>query len=289
VLKDSDSDIQSLVALTLGDMGDTRAIEPLIAVLKDRNSDVRQAAAKALEGLGWEPPDEEHKGWYLVGKLDWEGCVLLGGSAVKPLIAILKDDNEDVRLRAAEALGKLGDARAITPLVTALLDHIDRDEGMQSEVVAALDQLGTQLDNTAILVQAMEPLIAAFWGNDYNMRQRAVQVLGMLDTRVVEPLIAALSDNVESLMSALEDSDSDVRSVAVLALGRSGNPRAIELLIPSLQDNDEDVRLLVAWVLGKSGDSRAIEPLITILEDSDEDVRETATEALEEMGWKPPD
>ena len=42
------------------------------------------------------------------------------GRAVEPLIAALKDGDEGVRREAAEALGRLGDARAVEPLVAAL-------------------------------------------------------------------------------------------------------------------------------------------------------------------------
>jgi len=35
----------------------------------------------------------------------------------------LKDENSDVREKAAEALGKIGDARAVEPLIQALMDE----------------------------------------------------------------------------------------------------------------------------------------------------------------------
>ena len=37
--------------------------------------------------------------------------------AVEPLIAALQDDVENVRQAAAEALGQLGDERAVEPLI----------------------------------------------------------------------------------------------------------------------------------------------------------------------------
>ncbi|MGD0078568.1 MAG: HEAT repeat domain-containing protein [Sedimentisphaerales bacterium] len=84
-------------AESLGELGDGRAVEPLIACLKDQDSYVRQRSAVALGKLG-------------------------DAKAVGPLIACLKDENVDVRRSATEVLGKLGDERAVEPLKTALPD-----------------------------------------------------------------------------------------------------------------------------------------------------------------------
>ena len=64
----------------LGQLGDVRAVEPLIACLKDQDKDIRAIAADAL------------------GELE-------DARAVEPLIACLKDQNSDVRYSAADALG----------------------------------------------------------------------------------------------------------------------------------------------------------------------------------------
>ena len=39
---------------------------------------------------------------------------------MEPLIAALKDENPGVRTEAAKALGEIGDARAVQPLIEAL-------------------------------------------------------------------------------------------------------------------------------------------------------------------------
>jgi HEAT repeat protein len=50
-LKDKDSDVRKAAAEALGKIGDPRAVEPLIAALKDAEWHVRKAAAKALVSL----------------------------------------------------------------------------------------------------------------------------------------------------------------------------------------------------------------------------------------------
>ncbi|MDP6380206.1 MAG: M56 family metallopeptidase, partial [Phycisphaerae bacterium] len=56
-------------------------------------------------------------------------------AAVEPLIAALKDGDANVRLRAADALGKIQDARAIEPLTAALEDE---DPSVRAVVAHAL-------------------------------------------------------------------------------------------------------------------------------------------------------
>jgi len=98
----------------LGELGDKRAVEPLIKALKDPDWIVRCDVAIALGALG----DE---------------C------AVEPLIYALKDPSEFVRKDAAVALRKLGDERAVEPLIKALKDF---DKEMQWRAAEALGKIG---------------------------------------------------------------------------------------------------------------------------------------------------
>lgn len=81
-----DSDIRSKAAVALGDLGDRRAVEPLIQALNDEDEEVRWEAADAL------------------GKIRDE-------RAVDPLIRALNDEHEDVRSSAAEALNEIDGER----------------------------------------------------------------------------------------------------------------------------------------------------------------------------------
>lgn len=57
---------------------------------------------------------------------------------VKELIRALQHEQKDVRKEAAEALGKIGDARAVEPLIQALKDN---DEEVRQKAAAALIKL----------------------------------------------------------------------------------------------------------------------------------------------------
>jgi HEAT repeat protein len=101
ILKDSkDKFARWEAAEALGEIGDKRAVDPLIEALNDKKPLIRWKAAEALGEI----KDKR---------------------AVDPLIEALKGEDEDwcVRKTAAEALGKIGDKRAVEPLIEALKDE----------------------------------------------------------------------------------------------------------------------------------------------------------------------
>ncbi|MEK6678529.1 MAG: HEAT repeat domain-containing protein [Nitrospirota bacterium] len=83
------------------------------------------------------------------------------------------------------------------------------------------------------------------------------------------------------LIDMLKDKNEDVRVNVAIALGKIGDPRAVEPLIIVLKDEDEDVRFSSALALGNIKDPRAVEPLIVALNKKEEEVlRRSAAEAL---------
>lgn len=132
--------IRSGAVVALGEIGDARAIEPLITLLNLDYLSVRLVAAEAL-GNFRDP------------------------RTVGPLIAALKDPESAVRRRAAEALGKIGDARAVKPLIAALKDWI---EDVRKEAAKALGKIGAP---------AVKSLIAALKDRNILVREGAVDAL----------------------------------------------------------------------------------------------------------------
>jgi HEAT repeat protein len=57
--------------------------------------------------------------------------------AVEPLIHVLKDKDEDVRMNAADALGTIGDKMAVKPLLNALKEE-DHYFEVQESIAKAL-------------------------------------------------------------------------------------------------------------------------------------------------------
>ncbi|RKY36993.1 MAG: hypothetical protein DRP72_03565, partial [Candidatus Omnitrophota bacterium] len=133
-LKSEDSYVREQAAIALGEIGDKRAIEPLINTLKDRNSDVRKYAAIALGKIG----DKK---------------------AVEPLINALEDKSWGVCKHAIIALGKIGDKKAIELLINVLrTDWIVREQAAIALV--------------KISQPAIEPLINALKDKNPGVRKQ---------------------------------------------------------------------------------------------------------------------
>ena len=98
----------------LGDIGDVRAVEPLIKALRTMCVDVRSKTALALAKIG-------------------------DARAIEPLIEALKDGSFEVRLRASQSLGRIGDSRAVLPLIQ--VRDRDHDAHVRGAARDALDVL----------------------------------------------------------------------------------------------------------------------------------------------------
>jgi len=204
------------------------------------------------------------------------------------ILESLGDKDSRVREAAANALGRMGDRRAVDPLVNALGDPLD---GVRDAAAVALKNLNEPLGERIYESlkgskkaweelarkndpRAVVPLVKALGAWDMTVRANAAWTLRKLgDPRAVEPLIKALGDRSPI-----------VRGAAASALSEVGDRRAVDPMVISLGDTDETVREAAAWTLGKLKDPRAVEPLILALKDWFFKVRETAAYTLGELG-----
>jgi len=211
----------------LGQIGDARAVEPLIGLLDDgwcRPFALRALCAiddpRALDAViaAFDDGGESAFGW------DHAAVELsrLGPAAVEPLIGALGHDAPAIRLGAVRALGQIGDARAVAPLIAVLA--ADEDEEVRSAAASALGWIGD--------ARAIGPLSEALGDPSAEIRRNAVLGLGALDD---EQAIAPLAD-------ALENEDREVRTAAVLQLARQDAPGTAERLLPLLADGDDEIR-----------------------------------------------
>jgi len=251
------------LAYTLGEMGDPRAVEPLIAILQDRAEDqkARHSAAEALRKIG-DPRALAPLNAVLqdrAGEPELRQCAAkalgrFGPPAVDALVPVLQDQAEspEVRQEAARALGNLG-APAVDGLIAVL-----PDAALGREAVYALVRIGD--------TRAVEPLLALHLGT----RDAGVLALGRFrDPRARGPLIAALADE-----------DADYAKDAALALGAMSDPRAVEPLVAALELRQPSYFFTeaVARALGQIGGQRALEALLALFQN--EDHRAHAVEAL---------
>lgn len=156
-LADPDAGVRARAARILGENREPQAIGALTSLLMDDpDMRVRQQAALALGRIG----------------------------AVDPLVDGLQAPDMQVRLLITQALGSIGDPRAIKPLITALRDtHAE----VRSQAAFALTKIGAP---------AVEPLLLTLRHADPVARWSAARVLGSLgDPRAVPALERLLDDD----------------------------------------------------------------------------------------------
>jgi HEAT repeat protein len=86
--------------------------------------------------------------------------------------------------------------------------------------------------------------------------------------------------SISDLITALQKDSAHDRQRAAIAMGSSGDPRAVDPLIEALNDADDFVRSFAATSLGNIGDPKAVDPLIKALNDRHLLVRRSAAKAL---------
>ena len=91
--------------------------------------------------------------------------------------------------------------------------------------------------------------------------------------------------NINELVRQLRDSNPDVRSGAVEALAKAGNPETVAPLITALQDEFESVRGRAFQGLKEIG-SPTVPLLIVALENPDPQVRRKASCVLDNIGYE---
>jgi HEAT repeat protein len=289
VLKDDDYITRMCAADALGRIGDRRAVEPLIAALrnKDEHPGVRASAIEALGKIADEraivpliailrienpfPEDGDcGTGASVFLTTARDALVEIGRAAAEPLIEELKTGPKCSRYRAAEILGYICDERVVEPLFEALKDEAEIVGNSSADALYHLAFNGLK----DIEVQ----IIRAFQDGSGTVRQRLVRHTGELtDRRAVTPLIDALSDQ-----------DSDVRANAARALGEIGDNKASDSLIKALKDEHCLVRVYSAEALGNLKEEKAVEHLIQALKDKDLNVVNCASESLGIIGSDKP-
>jgi HEAT repeat protein len=107
-----DHNVRFEAASALGDIGDSRCVEPLIESLNDRPR-IKEVAIRSLGQIG-DP------------------------QAIPPLVNALEDQSWEIRSMAAKSLGNIGDARAAEALINTLEGE---NETVRWYVIQALESI----------------------------------------------------------------------------------------------------------------------------------------------------
>lgn len=217
LLKDSDINIRREAIKALGTIGDSRAVTPLLIVFKDNYSSTKKAAAKALGQIG-------------------------DSRAIDPLLAILTDNgqDQDVREEAAEALGKIGN-KAVEPLITELKND---DQLSQSLIAKALGITGDK--------RAAEPLVEVLKKNDNT--KTISEALVQIGDDAIEPMIAELS--AMDMETGFNEKWRSAMEKTLANLGEHARDKLLEVAasqVVMLNDEDESNQIKAARILDNLG------------------------------------
>jgi HEAT repeat protein len=263
----------------------------LWALQQPDSSELRQAAAKALAGIG---PEAKVAVAALVARMhDDEQNVRLEAmkslraigpqarEAIPALIAVLKDPNVDLQRMAAMTLGSIGrDADSIAALTAMLKEDQEGNADLRVAAAYAMAAMGPPA-KTAIptLIEALHDRIAA-------VRAAAVHAITSLACAGESVDVRAA---VPHLLQWLDDSDLNVRRQALSALLAIGmeTEKAATRLKSGLRSQEVPERRWAAEALGQiSSAARAsvAELIAAVNHDPDDLVRQLALKALAGTG-----
>ncbi len=330
LLKDTDKTARAQALETLKHIGGKNAdtLAALVVGLKDGDVNVRKGTIAALSdvggagvtpGLGPRPDvvnailaimkteaDARGPGGDVLSKPRFlaEGA---GAISVPALIGYLSDKDDGVRSGGADALGKIGDARGITPLV-ALMRNPATKPDLRRIALGAIALIADPSGEPALTEALSDP------NTDNEARAQAARGLGRIatptavaalvklldddDLKLRSASVAALtragqSDSVRARQSVLDDLTAALRDPrpalrlgACQALAALHAPDANAALIQTLQSNQDraDVRAAAAMALGFPDNQMAVPALLAALNDPDGGVGVAAQRSLQAVG-----
>jgi HEAT repeat protein len=173
---------------------------------------------------------------------------------VRQLVRLLGNEDWQTRRAAAEAISSAvqsrpQDADTLTlfdELIVAVGDH--QHVGRRAAAVVALEGIGAP---------ALPRLAAELKRAPASARIALAGVIGSVGG----------IEAVRQLAPLVQDSDTNVATAALAALGRTRHPEATEILLNYLDAEDDWLRFAAVGALGELGDERAIDRIEELLEE----------------------
>ena len=155
-----------------------------------------------------------------------------------------------------------------------------------------LIQLFNHLIRLNYLQEASELADALGWVQSKAADQALANALPVLDTGQLKPILQAMSyrawkraGQVNGLLTMLAHKDLDLQFLAAEGLANSGHQQGFSILMAALDYQKNDAfRQRATLALGKSGDERALDKLMQLAEDKEHYLHEVALEAMGHLG-----
>ena len=268
------------------------AIPTLVHALKHPNSKAHQKAANTLSGMRFEVapqvlrvlgmgPDPEDalkdleqllaEGDKYVRFQATVALEIIGPEVLSSLVRLLEDENNNVRIGVAQAIGKMG--HKAKDSIPYLINIARNRKDLKPTLTMTLKEIGAD---------SMPPLIELLGDRDVSIRVWACRTLGVIGpeaSAAIPPLLEIVAD---------QDAPSTVRQESLVALSRiirriNDNSKTIPVLAQALHDEDRRIRENAGHILSTIG-LDAVPALMAALESDRAHIRIVAIGSLSKMG-----
>lgn len=262
--RSSDSKLRLAAVDAIGQIGDMNVLKDLLG-FSDIAADVKIRAAQIISALP-DPARAQNGQVYLLlngtGADSAKAAEQLGdtrSSQVVPwLIQALRHSEQATRKAVAEALGKIGDPRALAPLAEAT-----------ARIPADADFLSAQVIGI-MASQSLDSILKLAADGNVNIRKLATESLG----HQVRHTPRAAAQALPVLAARVADPAPEVRAAALNALGlMDGSAQALPLILKSTTDPAPEARAAAATALASYRSPQGTEELLRLLEDEEDSVR----------------
>lgn len=291
LLKDADAGVKTEVTSALTKIGADHT-KVLIPAMKDSDANVNTGASNALIAIGPKvipPVQTAAKDATLRGPAI-NVLVKIGAPSVPAVVELLSEDDQDLRMAAADALGKIGSKDATPALLKSTRDIAAVRRVAISSLCTICDPRATDLlvevlkrdtDDGEVRARAARALSVIGGAKSVSA---LVGALGDLDLKVRTSVITGLqrmgNSAVGPVMSAVATGSIDVRRAGAAVLEKIEGPSASAALLKLAKDPDPLIRLSAARGLGEQKSSPQIGALISVLSDPDGRVADAAVLSL---------
>ncbi|WP_028571539.1 HEAT repeat domain-containing protein [Desulfonatronum lacustre] len=259
-----------------GDYGCEEAIPGLITLLQNPNLGVQEAADLALRQLGG---GEAVRGLCpllraedaQVRNLAMDILREVGNLDINTIVALLSDDDVDIRIFASDILGSTRNILGVPHLCQALLH--DPEVNVRYQAAVSLGSLG--------FAEAVQCLNQALSDEEW------------VQFSVIEALLKIRDESsINALIRAMPQSSDLVASMIVDALGEMGNLKSIPLLLKRLDESPRALRNKIVKAVVQIMGGRTLnllsaleqanfkDYLLSALEDEDEEIQDMAISGL---------
>ncbi|MBI5207787.1 MAG: HEAT repeat domain-containing protein [Candidatus Firestonebacteria bacterium] len=213
---------------SLGEIKDSRAVEPLVTLLINEDLALQIIIIESLEKI--DPKWKENN---------------VVKNFIAQLINNLKDNNPDIRNKAILLIGKIKDINAVDPLIDILLDN---DYETRKIIIEALNQIDLNWQKNEHVKKLIDRFISELGNSD--LHYRTIKIEALKDIAPEYEKSELVNKIVDHFINNLNVKDYNIKRQAIMVLGELKHPRAIEVLITSSFikideiDKEETIRAL---------------------------------------------